>query len=78
MFSRRQVVRSRRLTGPQFSPDWSEKAVIIGRHADLLDGNWYVVQFEHGGQLSAHAEGLMASNDPAFKGRLPTYAQTQR
>ena len=77
-FVRRQRVCFKRLVGPRFEADWSEKATIVGRHEGTLDGNWYVVQFADGGGLSVHASNLMASNEPPFKGRLPSYASTQR
>lgn len=76
-FFRRQRVRSITFVGPKFENDWSEKATIIGRH-DRLDGHWYVILFDNGDTISSHAERLMTDNEPPFKGRLPTYASTQR
>lgn len=78
-FERRQRARSLAFVGPTFTPDWSETVTIIGRHPPLNgDADWYVIRFEDGGMLSSHASRLMASNEPPFKGRLPSYASTQR
>lgn len=47
-FARRQVVEVVKHTGPRFTPDWSEKAVIIGAHSPKVMGGltgWYVVRF---------------------------------
>lgn len=82
-FTRRQVVEVKRLVGPTFEPDWSEKAVIVGAHpakaiTNRADDEWYVVHFADGGGLSIHKSNMRASNVPAYKGRIPTYRQTQR
>lgn len=77
-YTRRQRVESLSFVGPTFALDWSTRATIIGRHTDMLDGHWYVVRFDDGGSLSVHASRMRASNEPAFKGPLPTYRQTQR
>lgn len=76
-FARRQRVRTLAFVGPNCERDWSERATVIGRHADL-DGNWYVIRFDDGGTITSHASRLMADNAPPFAGRLPTYASTQR
>lgn len=82
IFARRQRVHVSRLVGPRFEKDWSEKATIVGRHPPgamaPADDHWYVIRYEDGGMLSSHASNLMASNEPPFKGKLPTYRSTQR
>lgn len=75
-YERRQRVETLSFVGPAFADDWSQRATIIGRHKSD-GGNWYVIQFDDGGCLSSHASRLRASNEPPFKGRLPSYASTQ-
>ena len=81
-FARRQRVRIQTLAGPDFTPAWNERGTIIGEHpvdgVAIRERGWFVVRFDDGGGLSVHASRLMADNAPAFTGRLPTYASTQR
>lgn len=80
-YTRRQRVQHVRLVGPRFEADWSEKATIIGEHPVSERnpaGGWYVVRFDDGGMLTLHTSHMRPSNEPPFKGRLPTYRQSQR
>lgn len=82
-FTRRQVVEIKRLVGPTFEPDWSEKAVIVDNHpagaiTSKPNDHWYVVAFADGGGMSIHETNMRASNRPTYRGRIPTYRQTQR
>lgn len=81
-FTRRQRVKTLAFVGPQFAPSWADSATIVGRHPPSAmapaDDHWYVVRWDDGSMLSSHASRLMASNEPAFKGRLPSYRSTQR
>lgn len=79
-FARRQVVEVVKHTGPRFTPDWSEKAVIIGAHSPKVMGGltgWYVVRFADGGGLTIHASNMRASNRPAYRGRRIATLSTQ-
>ena len=75
-YTRRQRVHSLAFVGPTFERDWSEKATIVGRH-ESDGGHWYVIRFDDGSMISSHASRLMAANEPAFRGRLPSYRSTQ-
>lgn len=81
-FTRRQRVRIKTLAGPNFEPAWNERGTIIGEHpvdgVNIRERGWFVVRFDDGGGLSVHASRLMASNEPPFAGRLPSYVSTQR
>lgn len=71
-FTRRQRVRT--------LYQHSETATIIGQHpvGSMNGPDWYVIKFDLGGGGTCHASMMAASNEPPFKGRLPSYASTQR
>lgn len=61
-FKHRQRVAFRRLVGPDFAEDWTEKATILvtkRRHHQPPPGYW-VVRFDDGGSLCVHGQALRA------------------
>ena len=65
-FRPKQRVRSLRLIGPTFEPDWSELVTIERPTRECLPlpgPDWYIVRFSDGGRLCAHASRLMPTND---------------